>query len=127
MQMPSHRHHRYVLDGHEPKPSTLTESDPDYFRGICETIKSNAFGHAGIGIMFVSTIFLGIDHRHIGDGPPILFETMIFKDDLTHGPDHDFINYQTRCSTWDEAMQMHADACEYIKNAFSELAKASGA
>jgi hypothetical protein len=26
----------------------------------------------------VSTIFLGLDHRHLGDGPPILFETMVF-------------------------------------------------
>jgi hypothetical protein len=27
---------------------------------------------------YVSTVFLGIDHNHFGDGPPILFETMIF-------------------------------------------------
>lgn len=27
----------------------------------------------------ISTVFLGIDHRLIGDGPPILFETMIFQ------------------------------------------------
>ena len=26
----------------------------------------------------VSTVFLGIDHRWIGDGPPILYETMVF-------------------------------------------------
>lgn len=26
----------------------------------------------------VSTVFLGIDHRFAGDGPPILWETMIF-------------------------------------------------
>lgn len=25
----------------------------------------------------MSTIFLGIDHHLIGDGPPILFETMV--------------------------------------------------
>lgn len=30
------------------------------------------------GDVVVSTIFLGVDHRFLGDGPPILFETMIF-------------------------------------------------
>jgi hypothetical protein len=111
---------RYVLDGHEPKVSTLTEADPDYFRGICETIATNNFGHEAIGVISVSTIFLGIDHAR--RGPPILFETMIF--DAEGGI---FNGYQTRCCTWDEAMQMHADAIEHVKNAFQELAKASGA
>ena len=26
----------------------------------------------------VSTIFLGINHRHFGEGPPILWETLVF-------------------------------------------------
>lgn len=26
----------------------------------------------------VSTVFLGLDHRHFGEGPPLIFETMIF-------------------------------------------------
>ena len=26
----------------------------------------------------VSTVFLGIDHNFLDDGPPILFETMVF-------------------------------------------------
>lgn len=28
--------------------------------------------------VLVSTVFMGIDHRFRGDGPPLLFETMIF-------------------------------------------------
>lgn len=28
----------------------------------------------------VSTVFLGIDYRHVGDGPPILWETMTFSE-----------------------------------------------
>lgn len=47
----------------------------------------------------VSTIFLGLDHRFSGYGPPILFETMIF------GGPHD--EYMDRCCTWDEALKMH--------------------
>lgn len=46
----------------------------------------------------VSTVFLGLDHRFSGDGPPLLFETMVF----TGGEDK-----QYRTSTWDEATNMH--------------------
>jgi hypothetical protein len=28
--------------------------------------------------ILVSTVFLGLDHRFAGSGPPILFETMVF-------------------------------------------------
>ena len=31
-----------------------------------------------VGDAEVSTVFLGTDYRHLGDGPPILWETMIF-------------------------------------------------
>jgi hypothetical protein len=27
---------------------------------------------------WVSTVWLGIDHRYFGDGPPLIFETMVF-------------------------------------------------
>jgi hypothetical protein len=30
---------------------------------------------------FVSTVFLGLDHRYFGDGPPMVFETMVFVDE----------------------------------------------
>jgi hypothetical protein len=39
------------------------------------------------------------------DGPPILFETMIFSS-TNHG------DYQERCSTWNEAITQHYLACE---------------
>jgi hypothetical protein len=37
-----------------------------------------------VGGKWVSTVFLGLDHRFTGKGPPILFETMVFpnKKDL---------------------------------------------
>lgn len=54
----------------------------------------------------VSTVFLGIDHSFFGSGSPLWFETMIF------GGEHDM--YQERCSTWEEAEQMHKRACELV-------------
>src|SRR4051812_34204578 len=49
--------------------------------------------------LIVSTVFLGIDHRFFGDGPPILFETMVFE----HGDTVDCVRY----SSWDDAATGH--------------------
>lgn len=57
-----------------------------------------------IGCLTVSTVFLVLNHA-LGDGPPIVFETMIFGD----GSD----DYQTRCATWDQAEAMHSKAVAY--------------
>jgi hypothetical protein len=51
----------------------------------------------------VSTVFLGLDHNY-GEGPPVLFETMIF------GGDHN--EYQERYCTWEEAEAGHEEACK---------------
>jgi hypothetical protein len=51
--------------------------------------------------VYVSTVFLGLDHQW-GQGPPLLFETMIF------GGEHN--GWQDRYSTWDEAESGHAKA-----------------
>lgn len=52
-----------------------------------------------IGDVLVSTVFLGLDHQY-GDGPPMLFETMVFK-----GMDS---TEMLRCSTWEQAETIHA-------------------
>ncbi len=47
----------------------------------------------------VSTVFLGMNHAY-DDGPPMLFETMVFGGPLEGAME--------RCSTWDEAEAQHA-------------------
>jgi|SRR3954469_11582606 hypothetical protein len=59
-----------------------------------------------IGDARVSTVFLGLDHGY-GDGPPLIFETMIF------GGQHDA--YQERYSTWQEAEAGHKRAVVMVK------------
>ena len=54
----------------------------------------------------VSTMFLGFDQRYGGDGPPLLFETMIFG-----GANNEA---QWRYSTWDEAAAGHWSAVKSI-------------
>ena len=47
----------------------------------------------------VSTIFLGLDHRHSGEGPPILFESMVFGGPLARE--------MCRYVSWDDAETGH--------------------
>lgn len=58
-----------------------------------------------VGDVNVSTVFLGLDHS-FGDGPPLLWETMIF------GGEHD--QYQERYSTKAEALAGHAKALALV-------------
>lgn len=60
------------------------------------------------GEIMVSTIFLGIDHA-FGNGPPVLFETMIFGEEAG-----DLNGYQERCCTWDEAVEGHSKAVRLV-------------
>ena len=63
----------------------------------------------------VSTVWLGLDHNFLRiGGKPHLFETMIFDDDGDYGWDYD---YQERYTTWNEAVEGHKKAIEWIKNA----------
>jgi len=66
--------------------------------------------------VFVSTIFLGIDHRFDDSGPPLVFETMTFELSMDGGDD-----FQFRYSSWDDAVAGHAGVVRRVK---AQLAKA---
>jgi hypothetical protein len=72
-------------------------------------------GYAAIGDddndVEVSTTFLGLDHRHAGDGPPLVFETAIII-----GRRHEI---QGRYSTWDDAVAGHREAIAMVLRRFS--------
>jgi hypothetical protein len=58
----------------------------------------------------VSTIFIGLDHRFAGDGPPILFESLVFG-----GPcDGDGRRY----SSWDDAETGHKMLVKKVRAAY---------
>jgi hypothetical protein len=58
--------------------------------------------------MFISTVFVGVDMGY-GDGPPLIYETMVF-------PDGEWIEeYSDRYSTEEEALAGHARAIEWVK------------
>jgi hypothetical protein len=68
-----------------------------------------------VGDARVSTVFLGLDHRFGGEGPPVLFETMIFGGRLDE--------FQDRCCTWDEAEKMHAEAVRLVRGGHLRVIK----
>lgn len=57
-------------------------------------------------------MFLGIDHGFY-QGQIHLFETMIFGEGNGDG-------YQTRCSTWNEAEEMHKKAIQWVKDSLTK-------
>ena len=59
-----------------------------------------------IGKVFISTVFLGLDHAFC-ENKPLLFETMVFGGPLDQEMDH--------CSTWIEAEKMHENMCKRAK------------
>ena len=83
----------YILEGKTPIIASAHQWA--IWFGIADrTVKKTTIS----GDVEVSTVFLGIDHQ-FGDGPPLLFETMIF------GGKRD--QEQWRYTTWDEAEAGH--------------------
>jgi hypothetical protein len=60
----------------------------------------------------VSTVFLGLNHRLSGDGPPLLFETMVF------GGARD--GHMYRYSSWDDAEAGHEMEVKRVRQALAE-------
>lgn len=61
----------------------------------------------------ISTVFLGLNHQ-FGNGPPLIFETMIFDRDA-ESPSID--HYCERYTTWVQACEGHWEAVRYLKEA----------
>jgi hypothetical protein len=90
----------FILDGHDPKPAEFLEWAL-WFGANDRRVAWDKFD----GVE-VSTVFLGLDHR-FGDGPPLIFETMIFGGQLDEETE--------RYSTWDEAVAGHKKMVERVR------------
>ena len=83
----------------------ITEEDAmALYVGDFETTRRVA--QDNIGAVHISTVLLVIDHN-FGDGPPLIFETMIFRGE------HD--EYCERYSTREEAEAGHARAVALVR------------
>jgi hypothetical protein len=101
---------KYILEGHEAVPCDDLMAWGRWYETAERQVDRTEVGH-----FTVSTVFLGLDHGWSESGPPILFETMMFtRNDQRRA---EFEDYQTRCSTWDEAVAMHAEAVRVARAA----------
>jgi hypothetical protein len=65
---------------------------------------------------WVSTVWLGINHRFTGDGPPIIFETMVFRCEAGEGPPDSWGElFCKRYATEEEALEGHRTLVETLK------------
>lgn len=105
----------YRLEGHTPV------LDEEWYKkmGDDRFVAKDRF----LGDYEVSTVFLGLDHGY-GFGPPVLFETMIFRKKdpetllgITFYAESFYIDSY---STWDQAVEGHKKACQFVRNIFSK-------
>lgn len=100
---------QYILggeDGHTPVPCYSISEWGEWM----EEPGHRSLWWSGNAVKWVSTVFLGLDHRHWGKGPPVLFETMAFQhegrmmkcfDDIERPTPETLC--QERYSSWDDA------------------------
>ncbi len=89
----------YQLDElNNVSPLTSGKFGGDFIKTIQKTDVGNAE---------VSTVFLGVNHRHEHDMPPLVFETKVFGGE--------FDSRQWRCTTLSEAELQHEIAIKMVK------------
>ncbi len=92
----------YILDeNNKPIRSTIV----DCGEWLEENPERKAVKQERIGKIFISTVFLGLDHAWNSD-TPVLWETMIF------GGEHD--QYQERYSSYEDALEGHQKALNLV-------------
>jgi hypothetical protein len=101
---------KYVLQGRTP----VVEPDLDTWAQWLETadrkVADDFDERTGIRI---STVFLGLDHNHSQQGPPLLFETMVFGG-LLDGETE-------RYATWEDAERGHQALCLRVRATLDHL------
>lgn len=101
----------YILEGYDNTPIPITDSVK--WGKWMERQKGTTRRRVGltkVGIYWVSTTFLGMDHNIYDEGPPLLFETMIFESENLSAAVRDALNYQERYPTWELAEVGHEEA-----------------
>lgn len=108
----------YILAGKVP-----TQVDLMTWARWFENIDNRRIDYTDINdTIYVSTVFLGLDHNFGNSGVPVLFETMIF------GGAHN--NELWRCAFYNQALKQHAIAVKLARKsamAVADIAAKAGA
>ena len=107
---------RYILDDNDepvPCPELLTWGqwyENSYRTGSRQIARTLCEG------LYLSTIFLALDHNLHFPGPPVLWETMLFVDDFPDDPALlEFDQEQWRYHTKEEALKSHEQIVEDLR------------
>jgi hypothetical protein len=98
---------RYILKGKTPVIAIDLMTWARWFETADTRVAKDTINKVDI-----STVFLGLDHR-FGEGDPLLFETMIFRD----GEGDECWRY----STWEQAETGHASAVAFVKRSMLKI------
>lgn len=97
----------YLNDDHTYRPCECEEWASQFEKMDRTVAKHIVSGH------LISTVWLGNNHAFYG-GRPLLFETMVFKGDSSAD------EYCRRYSTWDEAIDGHKKAVQWVIDGCNE-------
>lgn len=108
------RKDKYILD----ENNNVIPADLMTWSNFFEDAKRRTVKQETVNDLWVSTVFLGLDHNfYFRENneyyKPHVFETMIFKGVSS-------LNYQDRYSTWKEAEEGHQKAIQWIKDGCKE-------
>lgn len=96
----------YMLEGHVAVPVPYEDWAP-------QDIEIRRVAEDTIGDVWISTVFIMINHA-LGDDKPQLFETMIFRTD-----DHESTDFTQRYATWEEAEATHRLIVDVLRRALA--------
>lgn len=102
-------HFYYILNGHEPVPVSPKVFAPWFHKHIADRHVAEDFvgDPRTAQVVRISTVFLGLNHNFGSEGPPTLFETMVFGGKVDGA--------QVRYSTWNEAEAGHRIMVEQVR------------
>lgn len=100
----------YTLD--ENNKPVVADSVIEAVEWLEENPERKALNQDYIDDVFISTVFLGLDHAWIPGGNPVLWETMIF------GGEHD--QYQERYTSYEDAVEGHQKALNLVNKLSNE-------
>lgn len=99
----------YILDA----DNNVIETDLITWAIWLDNLGNRTVGYTEItSECFISTVFMGLDHRFHGKGPPIVFETMIFGGPLDQ--------HTWRYASYDDADTGHKAAVRKAREAIGQ-------
>jgi hypothetical protein len=102
----------YILDesGEKPVPCNDIDAWSNWF--VDYKLRKVATTMLGHGTIFVSTVFLGVDHGGL-TGPPLLWESMTFK--IKDRQIDESIECDRCSGTREQALAMHEAMCAQVE------------